>query len=508
MNLEKLSIALRPRNSWEAIDLGLRLALKHVRPLYGTWFALTLPAGLLSFLILGLWLGSPSWAIFFLWWMKPAFDRIVVHILARAVFGEASGIRSTLKALPSLLRSTGLLRGLTIGRLSLCRSVSLPVDVLEGLRGRTARERKAVIGRRISGAARWQTLAWLHLEFFFWLGCAGLLFMLIPHEMLPTEPEAMIQWLFVSPPDWLVWAALVPFWLGNLLLEPLYVAGGFTLYLKRRTDLEAWDIELQFRQLSTRHRSRSLSGLAACFLGLSLICASLPTPSQAQESAGSREVLVAEAPKVLKEIMKAPEFGQEESQYKLHWRSSEAPKKKDWSLPEWLQNAFESLFKLLASAGEGLGWLGRVGAWAMIAIVVAAIFLLASRFSWRPRIRRKPPAELAGFDIRPESLPDAIPGQALALLGAGRSRDALSLLFRGSLSRLAHQENLPFSRGDTEGDCLNRIREFSPARTGFMARLLKAWQRLAYAHREIDGAEIEALCREWWAEFGRGEKHV
>ncbi len=34
------------------------------------------------------------------------------------------------------------------------------------------------------------------------------------------------------------------------IIEPLYVAAGFTLYLNRRTHLEAWDIELAFRSIA------------------------------------------------------------------------------------------------------------------------------------------------------------------------------------------------------------------------------------------------------------------
>jgi hypothetical protein len=37
-----------------------------------------------------------------------------------------------------------------------------------------------------------------------------------------------------------------------LFLEPFYVAGGFALYLNRRAELEAWDIEQEFRRAFTQ----------------------------------------------------------------------------------------------------------------------------------------------------------------------------------------------------------------------------------------------------------------
>jgi hypothetical protein len=33
-----------------------------------------------------------------------------------------------------------------------------------------------------------------------------------------------------------------------LFLEPFYVASGFAVYLSRRAELEAWDIEQEFRR--------------------------------------------------------------------------------------------------------------------------------------------------------------------------------------------------------------------------------------------------------------------
>jgi hypothetical protein len=32
------------------------------------------------------------------------------------------------------------------------------------------------------------------------------------------------------------------------VLEPFYVAAGFAMYLNRRVELEAWDIEQEFRR--------------------------------------------------------------------------------------------------------------------------------------------------------------------------------------------------------------------------------------------------------------------
>ena len=40
----------------------------------------------------------------------------------------------------------------------------------------------------------------------------------------------------------------VAYAIAVLFLEPFYVAAGFAMYLNRRAELEAWDIEQEFRR--------------------------------------------------------------------------------------------------------------------------------------------------------------------------------------------------------------------------------------------------------------------
>jgi hypothetical protein len=42
--------------------------------------------------------------------------------------------------------------------------------------------------------------------------------------------------------------ASIAYLLTVLFLEPFYVAAGFGMYLNRRAELEAWDIEQEFRR--------------------------------------------------------------------------------------------------------------------------------------------------------------------------------------------------------------------------------------------------------------------
>jgi hypothetical protein len=84
-------------------------------------------------------------------------------------------------------------------------------------------------------------------------GTLGLLFMMLPSEIAPARLDAFFG-LFTADkmPTWLEAAFCLLYLLVISIVEPFYVAAGFSLYLNRRTELEGWDIELGFRTLAAR----------------------------------------------------------------------------------------------------------------------------------------------------------------------------------------------------------------------------------------------------------------
>lgn len=509
MELERLAVALRPRNAWEAIDLGIRLAVLNARPLYAAWLGLTLPVALLVLGLLGLTGGHPLLAFGLLWWLKPLFDRIALHVMSHAVFGDTPGARASLRALPGLLRRPGLWRALSYGRFDPRRSLRLPVDLLEGLRGKAGRARRRLISRRYAGSALWLTAAWSYLEVLFVLGVVFALLLFTPVEVL-----TQLDWrtLFSDTNQQSLTLGLVALQtLAALLLEPLYVSAGFMLYLKRRSDLEGWDIELQFRRLAQaearKHAAGDASGIARAavlaMLALLVGTALLPAPARAQTAAAQREHTIDQAGDAIKKVMQAPDFGTREKTHQLRWVSDEDTQQ-GRNLPAWLQSWLEALARGLTALAKLIAGVGRVLGWAAIAALVlgVGVLLLRQGRGWRfgatPAL---PPAELAGFDIRPQSLPADVAAAARELARAGRSRDALSLLFRGALSALAHRDGVPFSRGDTEGDCHLRVLRHAHVHARVFAQLLARWQAVAYAHRDVAQAEIETLCGAWAEHF-------
>src|SRR5687768_14664949 len=164
MQPANIAVALRRRSPWEAIDLGLTMLQRWWRQVYAPLALVGAPLIAAAFGIA--WYFDRVWlAIVLVWWLKPVYDRVVLHVLSRAVFGELQGARAVLGAAKEWL-STGILQALLIRGVwfDLSRSFNLPVRQLEGSRGRAARERRAVLGRRVGSYAISLTLVCFALE--------------------------------------------------------------------------------------------------------------------------------------------------------------------------------------------------------------------------------------------------------------------------------------------------------------------------------------------------------
>jgi hypothetical protein len=475
MAVEHMAIRLRPRNPWEALDLGLALARCHWRPIYAAWFAVYLPAAAILHAIFH---ETPFWAWAALWWLKPLFDRVVLAVLAPTMFGEPVAIVELLRSLPALAWRSGIVGALTWRRFDFARSLHLPVYQLEGLSGKAARARIRVLDREARGAAVWLTFLLANVEAILALAVSLAIAFLVPVQApIDAIMEAWGRGTFGSEAGARLGALLGA--LAVCAVEPFYVACGFTLYLQRRTHLEGWDIELRFRELTERIQA-ALAGAA-----LVLCLAVAPFGDARAEPAADPAVEI-------KKVLAEREFGHEETVRRIAFVGPqwEAPESKPWDW-SWV----EGLGKFLAQAM-------RVGAWAAGAAAIGfALYYLARYLRLRGfgRARQTRPDFLFGLDVRPRSLPDDIAGTAQSLARAGRLREALSLLYRAALVRFM-DEGIEFLAGDTEGDCLKRVDAAAVVpRRSYFRRIVALWQPLAYGHLAVDAGEVEALALEWQA---------
>jgi len=238
MKVDAIRLDLRPRGMFEAADLGVRLVSAHLRSVWASCapvyaFALLVAAAMLPF-------GS-GWAVLTVFWLKPWLDRSILFVLARAVFGEETRFADVWVARRAVAWH-GLLRALTIQRLSPWRSYVQPVLQLEGQRGKARRDRVARILGPHRGAALAMQTAFATLEAVLVLGLASL----IPW-LLPADDQSPWIALLFGRGSWLTDVGIGCYLIAVAIVEPFFVGAGFAMYLNRRVELEAWDIEQEFR---------------------------------------------------------------------------------------------------------------------------------------------------------------------------------------------------------------------------------------------------------------------
>lgn len=284
MRVEGLDIALRRRGSWEAVDLGVALVRRHARTIFISWLIVTgIVFVLLNALLLPFELGLL--AALLLWWLKPVFDRIPVYVLSRAILGDAPDVRQTLRA-QRRFEWRRMLPWLLWRRLHPARSMLLPVDLLEGLGGAARGERVRVLAR---GEGSTPVLLWVigaHLELMLWASMIVFGLMLVPADFLSEAAKGLLDTWLEQPPWWIDLIENLLYWIAMCVIEPVYAGAGFALYLNRRTQLEAWDIELAFRRLAARVAP------AVAVLALLLIALHAPPASAAVRDTQHRTAMM------------------------------------------------------------------------------------------------------------------------------------------------------------------------------------------------------------------------
>jgi len=487
VDLERMTLRLRPRNAWEALDLGLLLVRDHGRKAYLAWAAAFLPAAVVA---LAAFRDDPLYAWLVLWWLKPLFDRVVLEVLSVELFGGDVRIAALLRRLPAIAWRSGIVGALTWRRFDLARSLHLPVYQLERLSGKASRQRIRLLDREARGAAVWLTFLLANVETIFGFAFSIAVALLLPVQVpIDVILENWLRGTFGAGAE--LTRGVVVGAIAMSVLEPLYVACGFTLYLQRRTQLEGWDIELRFRQLASRlDAAPRAPGAAAIAVTLALAALFALMPGGEARAAAEPDRATAQ----IREVLADPEFGHDEQRWHLVYVGPKAPESKGKELNlDWLLKIVEAGSKL-----------ARAGAWIAFALAAAFLFYHLARYLRRraaSRSRPRRPDFLFGFDVRPESLPADVASAAESLVREGRVREALSLLYRASLVRFM-DEGFEFTQGDTEGDCVRRVRASAALpRLTYFTRLVNAWQLLAYGHRPVAAAAAAEFAREWRSQF-------
>lgn len=498
MKIADLMLTIRQRSEWEAVDLGFGLT-RHC------WLTIVTPVILfILFLLLNLWILLPaqwfSFSTLIIWWLKPVYDRMILYGLSHSIFARPTTIIDVFSAFPFFIKHTGLFSALTYRRFSLSRSYNLPIWQLEGMKGKSLQERKSLLYLQGHQTAIWLTATCSLLEIILILSIYGSILFFDASGVVWQYIQSIFSGTLDA--DQQYWQKLIDTIIYStviLIIEPFYIAAGFILYLNRRTQLEAWDIELAFRSLGERLQTlttnNSLSTLiiATLFTGLLLGPSLQPVYAASAAEAFAEQRLSAEQSKrIIEKVMTLEELNnrrQIKTWVPREEQQSTQPKPRAQLPP--------NLIALLSQAFEGLLWIGLLIALAFAFIYRKAI-LNALKIRKTPTLVSAPPDVLFGLDIRPESLPDDIAGSAYQLWQQGHTRAALSLLYRGALMLLTRQLQVSIADSHTEGDIL-RIAEPHLSSTGYqyLRALTLAWQSIAYAHRPPDESSMQHLFAGW-----------
>jgi hypothetical protein len=485
VRLDTMIAEVRPRNHWEAMDLGWVLARTRYGALLRAWILMVWPVW---GLILYGFRHEPMWGVAVIWWLKPMAEKVPLLILSREMFGERMGIGRVLRKWPSVWFG-GWFHHLVLTRLSPARHVLLPVRELEEMRGRSFRQR----AQRISascGSHSWLMqvthLLLLHslaISIFFFIGA-----------MIP-EPYAPDVELFLENgigedglPAWFGWIWLALYLISLTLVSPLCVAAGFGLYLNARTKLEGWDIEIAFRKMA---------GRMAGTLGVILLLWAGAPGAQAWAAGDPSDL---EPGAAIDEILGKPEF-------KIYTRTDYRPVEPElgeW--PEWM-----GFFGNFSLGFSGL-FVAQILIWGLAGLAVSILLVLVVRWLASLRMAGRDPSEKApvvttvmGMNVRQDSLPRDLVAAVRRLLADGKFEEAMALLYRGALSWLIHKAHIPIQESDTEWDCLNRVRLGDTASASYFEELTRIWGAAAYGSRRAGREEIEQLLELWPYQGNRRE---
>ncbi|UYK85223.1 DUF4129 domain-containing protein [Xanthomonas sacchari] len=561
MRIERLDVVLRARSAWEAMELGSALVRRHAGAIWKPWLLVTLP--LFAVLNLGAWAIDALWlAPLLLWWLKPVLDRIPLFVISRAVFGDVPRVRDTVRA-QGAWGWRPLIGYLTWRRLSPARSVFMPLELLEGASASQQRERRRTLGGAIYGHALLMASVFATFEGMLSLACIATIFLFVPIDLLPETARAAWSLIGQQTPVWADIGFNAIAWLAMTLIEPFFVGAGFGLYLNRRTQLEAWDVEMALRRMAARLRGAAPLALL-CVALLAAPAAALRAQPAADDTAvqtaaeqdapadaGRDDGTDADAdtdtdkdsdaaaeadtdskpaadthhhhaahPVPLDEVFDTEpaadaRFARAADRAYAdplltakrtigYWkkRNPDEPPK-----PDDKQQDLTAFGKWMKAAAQAIAFVGKWGMWVLAGILLLVLLLTARH--WLPWMRgsgrRRATVATAPEHtpvLAPQPLPDDVATVARRAWREGRHRDALALLYRASVATLCERADLVLPPSATEAQCLRAAQRLpDDADRSLFARMVRVWQHAAYAGRLPEDSAFDALVDDLQRQF-------
>ena len=518
------ALYLRRRSVWEAVDSGIllwRCCFFYFIPFFA------LPAWIIA---CGLRLLPGKWVYFSylaLWWLKPLFDRLVLHVVSRGFFGSPDATATPgdpRNAVRGKSRFRGLLKGLggdlfrglagdlLWRRFSPARSARMPIRVLERVSRNHYRLRRKSLAAGGLDFGTLITILGFIMEGMLLFGEIMFVIMITQifspaaFEYMGDNLESMEIFIFAA------------FCLNFIFVESLYVCMGFGLYINSRVEVEGWDLQLLFRKFAERGpalketpalKATSKTGSSSFGTGarplllgcLFLALLSGPAVHGAYADAGEQDSppplgppppVEAPAPLPpiqyfpdgfpsanekalgdLEKILASPDFGGEKEGWGI--RLKNAPKRTETphiDLAPWVEK-IRQIF----------GFMLRFIAVCVIAgfAIFALFWFLKNRRKGRALFRKNGKSYVNS--LVPVESPEKLFARAEEFFHLGRLREAWAACLSGCIGAYSRYRSLSFPADATEYGCLDLVRRSLPGEAGSFGDLVQSWILFAYGGR-------------------------
>jgi len=468
------ALSLRRRGVWEAADSGVLLWRNNFTCLI-PFFAVPVLIFSGCLCLLPDNLGFVPFLV--LWWLKPLFDRLVLHVISVRFFSPSATHRAKelLRGLPGTL-CRALPGDLLWRRFNPGRAAYTAVRVLERGTNKLFQKRKKALVSGGLGFCSLIGILCLILEGMLLFG--ELLFAILISEMVFPAGSPLVQ-TDISALGIFIFAA---FCFNYVLVESLYVCMSFGLYINSRVELEGWDLQILFRKFAGAPPTAKAPGPAVkalpviCLLFFILFGASSP-PAYAEEPPEAfPEVFPAISEKALEsldEILSSDDFGSEREGWGIRLKySREAPEIPDVEVDLWL------------------GEIRQVFAFILRLVVILVLTgALGFALYWLSKLRRKklfPLRDMGKSYANPlmsgES-PESLFAKAEDFFHRGNLREAWAAWLAGCLGGYTRDHSVFFPVDATEYGCLALAQSALGGKAEGFGEFVEDWVLLAYGGR-------------------------
>ena len=447
MQIERLQIVLKPRTTWEAADLGIKLAVR--------WFprlvlASTLTA--LPFLFIAFRFDAFVSQVIFLWWFKPLYERSILMVLSVSVFDGKPSLREIARG----FADSRLWFYVSLYRLSWYRAENGPIDALEEVDFESQARRRKGLYQFEERLALLITIFGLAFEIVLFISIVSF-FQIVMQSDFNSAYTGTLKLLNINELG--VWESrflLVAIYISISISAVFYVSAGFATYLNRRTIMEGWDIELGFKKLVNR--------LSIVLLALAIV---IPNGNALANDA-DRDVDT-----ILDEVLSQPEFNQMTTV----------------SIPTHLKDWIEDLFRIKheepkrTRVGPLANFLATLLKVLLITVLITGLVLLFYRLftTYGAEFFRNRSESTRSYQTVPvKKLPSNLVREIRERWSTGRFREAMALLYQASVAHVDQTFNCRIRESDTEGDCLRKTRGIEANARASFREITTLWLRVAY----------------------------